>query len=120
MNSEEHLMKNLMRSSPGAMRSLKDHDPYDDEDSPQFFVRPQMDDATRSAAVLAVREAMEAFRGQKWYQTLWANVRFGLFWVGYKTRLVIGLAYLKWHGRLKPGVAENTGLAKKVGRVLGL
>ncbi len=34
---------------------------------------------------------MAAFEKQAWYLTVWANVRFGLFWATYKLRLILAV-----------------------------
>ncbi len=52
--------------------------------------RPRLDDDTRQRAIQAVNAALESFDRQSWYQTLWARLRFALYWMTYSLRRRMG------------------------------
>ncbi len=61
----------------------------------QPFRVPELDQDTRALAIAEANRAIAAFHAQTWYQTAWARARFGLYWAGYKPRLVLATLFVR-------------------------
>lgn len=81
-----------MKANKGYNGHYTPHDPWADDNDPiieERFFAPRLDDGTRAAANVAVAEAIAAFDKQRWYETAYARIRFGLFWATYWLRLQV-------------------------------
>ena len=71
-----------------------DSDSYWDDYHTPFQYEANMaaaEQERRELANVAVKEAIEGYYKQRWYQTAFARVRFGLYWLTYVMRLRVAL-----------------------------